>query len=135
MNIEIDHLTLNVESAEVCVQFYSTILGLTPENHDAWKEGNAKFPSVRINARNMIHFFPPDMWEDMGDLICSPGKANHVCLAYTRNEWEKLLQRLNEHDITINGPFIMTGSRGKGTSIYITDPEGFTVELKTYELI
>jgi len=133
MQFAIDHLTLNVESADVCVRFYSDVIGLARENYDEWKDGKAKFPSVRINPYNMIHFFPPDMWEDMGDLICSPGKANHVCLAMEPNEWEPMLKRLEEHNVKINGPFTMTGSRGKGTSIYIVDPEGFTIELKTYD--
>lgn len=133
MNVEIDHLTLNVENPDVCMTFYTEILGLTAENHSAWKEGKAKFPSVRINTHNMIHFFPPNMWEDMGDLINSPGKANHVCLAFADNKWKALLKRLDEHQITVKGPLILSGSRGTGTSIFVVDPEGFTIELKTYD--
>lgn len=133
MKVEIDHLTLNVESPDTCVKFYSEVLGLTPENYDAWKEGNAKFPSVRVNSHNIIHFFPPTMWEELGDLICAPGKANHVCLAYGDKEWNPLLKRLADHDVQIKGPFILSGARGTGTSIFVVDPEGFTIELKTYD--
>jgi catechol 2,3-dioxygenase-like lactoylglutathione lyase family enzyme len=133
MKFGIDHLTLNVDSPDVCVQFYSKVLGLPPENYEEWKEGKAKFPSVRLNANNMIHFFPPEMWEELGDLICTPGKANHVCIAYERKEWKKLLERLNAHKITPRGPFNLMGARGKGTSIFVDDPEGFTIELKVYD--
>lgn len=133
MIIQIDHLTLNVESVDVCIEFYTKVIGLTPENYEAWKLGEAKFPSVRINPNNMIHFFPPDMWEDLGDLICAPGKANHVCLAFEKNEWDALRERLDAHHIKIKGPFILMGSLGKGTSIFVDDPEGFTIELKTYD--
>jgi catechol 2,3-dioxygenase-like lactoylglutathione lyase family enzyme len=133
MKVEIDHLTLNVISPDVCINFYTEVIGLTAENHDAWREGKAKFPSVRINPHNMIHFFPPTMWENLGDLICSPGKANHVCLAFADKEWKALLKRLAAHKITIKGPFILSGSRGTGTSIFVDDPEGFTLELKTYD--
>lgn len=134
MRVEIDHLTLNVESPDRCVTFYSEVLGLLPENYIVWKQGDAKFPSVRINSHNMIHFFPPDMWKELGDLICSPGKANHLCLVFEEKEWKALLKRLDTHQVKIiRGPIILTGARGKGTSIFIADPEGFTIELKTYE--
>ncbi|MEZ6852434.1 VOC family protein [Halodesulfovibrio aestuarii] len=133
MNVEIDHLTLNVESPDACVAFYHEVIGLLPENYDAWKQGKAKFPSVRINTHNMIHFFPPDMWKEMGYLLCSPGKGNHVCLAFAEKEWTALLHRLEEREIKMRGPLTLTGARGTGTSIFINDPEGFTVELKTYD--
>ncbi len=56
-----------------------------------------------------------------------------MCLAFADKEWKALLKRLGEHKITIRGPFILGGSRGTGTSIFVTDPEGFTIELKTYD--
>lgn len=133
MIVQIDHVTLNVESAEVCMRFYTKVLGLAPENYEEWKKGEARFPSVRINADNMIHFFPPEMWEELGDLICGPGKVNHVCLAFEKSEWDALLQRLEVNQVEVRGPFILMGSHGKGKSIFINDPEGFTIELKVYE--
>ncbi|SIN94586.1 VOC family protein [Halodesulfovibrio marinisediminis] len=133
MNIEIDHLTLNVESPDVCVKFYTEILGLTPENYEEWKEGTARFPSARINSHNIIHFFPPKMWKELGNLIDAPGKANHVCLAYAGNNWKVLMKRLEEHNVQIKGPLTLQGARGTGTSIFIVDPEGFSIELKTYD--
>ncbi|MCG8530879.1 MAG: VOC family protein [Desulfovibrionales bacterium] len=133
MIIEMDHLTLNVESPDRCMEFYTKVIGLVPENYDAWKKGDAKFPSVRINSNNMIHFFPPQMWEDLGDLICSPGKANHMCLAFEQHEWKALLERLELNGVDVKGPHTLMGSRGTGTSIFVVDPEGFTLELKVYD--
>lgn len=132
MNIEIDHLTLNVKNPDICMDFYTKIIGLKPENYESWKDGKARFPSARINSHNILHFFPPNMWEEQGNLIEAPGKANHVCLAFADNEWKELVKRLDENHIQIRGPMTLQGARGTGTSIFVTDPEGFTLELKTY---
>ena len=58
---------------------------------------------------------------------------DHFCIALDRASWDQLERRLMERGLAIDGPRQVWGARGRGTSIYVSDPDGNTVEFKTYE--
>ena len=133
MRAGMDHIVINALEVEVMVGFYVEVLGLAPERVDAYRQGEAPFPSVRLNEATIIDFFPKGMWE--GSEITGPRSENmnHFCLTVMRTDWEALRGRLASHGVEIEiGPVPRWGALGVGTSIYFRDPEGNLVEARTY---
>ena len=129
-----DHIVINALEVEVMVGFYVEVLGLAPERVEAYRQGEAPFPSVRLNEETIIDVFPREMWAGPG--IAGPGRENmnHFCLTVTRTDWEALRDRLASHGVEIEvGPVPRWGARGVGTSIYFRDPEDNLVEARTYD--
>jgi catechol 2,3-dioxygenase-like lactoylglutathione lyase family enzyme len=130
-----DHIVINVVDVEVMIAFYVEVLALAPERVEAYRQGEAPFPSVRLNAETIIDFFPREMW----DVVTVAGPAhvnmNHFCLTVTRDDWSALRDRLADVGVDIEvGPVPRWGANGVGTSIYFRDPEHNLVEVRTYEL-
>ena len=110
-----DHLVLAVADVERSLAWYQDFLGLEGVRVDEWREGNAPFPSVRVDASTIIDFIPRRDDSDRGSNL------DHLCLAVDPVD----LSPLGE-----TGP--RYGARGVGTSVYIQDPDGNTVELRHY---
>lgn len=130
----LDHIVLNIEDDETIIDFYTKILMLPAERLEAYRAGNAPFPSVRINQNTVIDVFPKKLWEQ--DVLTGQGfrNLNHFCLSLTKNDWEDLHRRLLNNQIPISeGPVQRWGARGTGTSLYFPDPEGNVIEARFYE--
>src|SRR5690348_1899850 len=123
----LDHLVLNVTDAESSLTFYEG-LGLPAERADAYRAGTVPFPSVRINDTTIIDLFPPSLHHAKID----GNNVNHFCFvvdADTDGLREKLIA-LGMH-IAHEDPNNF-GARGYGASFYVRDPDGNTIELKSY---
>lgn len=61
-----------------------------------------------------------------------PGESlyDHFCIAIAADSVEEVLALLDAHGIPHGDPAQRYGATGDGTSIYATDPDGRTVELK-----
>ncbi|MGP0593492.1 VOC family protein [Nitrospira sp. T9] len=130
----LDHIVLNIEDDEIIIDFYTNILMLQAERLEAYRAGNAPFPSVRINQNTVIDLFPRKLWEQNVSAGQGFRNLNHFCLSLTKKDWEDLQGRLRDHKIAISeGPVQRWGARGSGTSIYFTDPEGNAIEARFYE--
>ena len=119
--IGLDHVVLNVADVERSLAFYVD-LGLVPERVEEWRRGEVLFPSVRVDAGTIIDLFA---------LPRTGENANHVCLVVEPTDFDALIAagRLD----VIDGPARRFGARGDGTSVYVRDPDGNTVELRYYE--
>jgi catechol 2,3-dioxygenase-like lactoylglutathione lyase family enzyme len=126
----LDHIVLNVADVDRALRFYADELGLAPERLEEYRRGECPFPSVRVTADTIIDLFPPAMRDG------APGgeRANldHFCLVV-----EEPLDAVQEHLRAIgvaveNGPVRVFGARGTGTSVYVRDPDGTLVELRSY---
>ena len=63
----------------------------------------------------------------------SVGGFDHFCLVGEGLQGEELVAWLREHDVPVQrGPVRVDGARGSGTAVYVTDPDGYTVELKSH---
>lgn len=115
-----DHLVLRVSDAERSLEFYTGALGLAPVRVDEWRGGSAPFPSVRVTDRTIIDLVEGD-----------PAPLDHFCLVVERGDAEALLAnpRLTFADRTAAQRY---GAQGEGMSLYTTDPDGNTVELRWY---
>ncbi|MDG4803914.1 VOC family protein [Micromonospora sp. WMMD980] len=117
-----DHLVLAVEDVERSLDFYCGTLGLAPVRVDRWRAGEVPFPSVRVDAGTMI------------DLVAgAPGGSNvdHFCLVVAPVDWAAVVA--SGRFTVLTGPVPRFGARGTGTSIYVSDPDGNTVELRSYD--
>ena len=60
----------------------------------------------------------------------SSGRLDHLCLVITPTDLNELA-RNGPFDV-IEGPCIRSGAQGNGTSLYVRDPDGTTIELRYY---
>lgn len=120
-----DHLVFYCADVETTLAFYTDELGLGGVNVDEWRAGEALFPSVRVNADTII------------DLLNRPGgstggNVDHICLVASAETIETIDANRDRFQV-VDGPGERFGARGIGWSIYIVDPDGNTVELRTYD--
>ena len=117
----LDHVVLDVADVERSLAFYCGELGLAPERVDEWRRGEVLFPSVRVDPHTII------------DLLAAPRtgeNADHVCLVVEPIDLEAL--KASGRFTVVDGPATRFGARGAGTSLYVKDPDGTTVELRHY---
>lgn len=115
-----DHIVLRVADVEASVAFYCDELGLAPERLDEWRRGEVLFPSVRIDATTVI------------DLFAAPheaqGNLDHFCLVIEPTDLDALAARF-PGAARADGLF---GAQGYASSVYLQDPDGNTIELRSY---
>jgi catechol 2,3-dioxygenase-like lactoylglutathione lyase family enzyme len=119
--VGLDHLVLNVADVERSLAFYCRGLGLAPERVDEWRRGVVPFPSVRVDADTIL------------DLLAAPRSGencDHLCLVVEPVDLEAV-KASGRFDV-VDGPATRFGARGNGTSLYVKDPDGNTVELRHY---
>ncbi|WP_460067618.1 VOC family protein [Streptomyces sp. YKOK-I1] len=116
-----DHLVLNVADVERSLDFYTGLLGLEPVRVAEWRAGEVPFPSVRIT---------PDTIVDLLDRPRGEANVDHICLTVDPLDWDELIA--SGTFTVLEGPAPRFGARGTGTSVYIADPDGNTVELRWY---
>lgn len=125
--LALDHVVLNVADVERSLEFYQR-LGLAGERLDEYRRGAVKFPSVRVNAETIIDLFPPAMH----GASAPNGNMNHLCLAVDASE-DELTSHLKESGVVIESSASANfGARGIAASFYVRDPDGNTVEVRTY---
>ncbi len=117
----LDHVVLNVADVERSLAFYCDELGLAPERVEEWRRGEVPFPSVRVDGSTII------------DLLAAPRtgeNADHLCLVVDPVDLDAV-KASGRFDV-VDGPATRFGARGNGTSLYVNDPDGNTVELRHY---
>jgi glyoxylase I family protein len=124
----IDHVVLRVADIDAMRRFYCDILGAT---HVAYR---AQFGMSHLRVgESMI-----DLVEVNGPLGKSGGAApgsegrnmDHLCLRVEPFDQQSIVAHFERHGVKIGDIRNRFGAEGNGISIYITDPEGNTVELK-----
>lgn len=119
----LDHVVLRVANLDRSLAFFVGVLGLHVERVI---EG-ASFCHVRC-GRNLI-----DLLEAPEDSRPAPGRENvdHFCLN-VRGDIDDIHRYLKDKGVSIKTPPGETyGATGFGTSLYVLDPDGHTIELKT----
>lgn len=118
----LDHIVLNVADAEKSLAFYRYELGLEGVRVEEWRTGDVPFPSVRLDESTIIDLF---------ELPRTGENLNHFCLVVEPMDFEQI-KASGRFDV-IDGPGKRFGARGDGTSLYVRDPDGNTVELRYYD--
>ncbi len=117
----IDHVVLTVPDVERTLAWWRDELGLEPERVDEWRRGEAPFVSLRISGDTLIDLFPG---ERTGENV------NHVALVVEGVDLDELAAS-GRFEVEM-GPADLFGAKGVGRGLYIKDPDGNRVELRTY---
>jgi catechol 2,3-dioxygenase-like lactoylglutathione lyase family enzyme len=124
----LDHIVLEVADVQRSVDFYAG-LGLEPERLDAYRRGAVKFPSMRISADTLIDLFPPQMHgrpKGAGHNLHHFALVSDLPIAEIRETLKQLsieIKQEADHNF---------GARGLANSVYVRDPDGNSVEIRTY---
>jgi catechol 2,3-dioxygenase-like lactoylglutathione lyase family enzyme len=117
----LDHLVLIVADVEVALAWYIDELGGTPVRVDEWRAGEVLFPSVRLSESAIIDFV---QGERTGQNV------DHVCIEVEATDLSAVAASGRFH--VVGGPAEVFGARGMGTGLYVRDPDGNTIELRSY---
>ncbi len=120
-----DHLVLRVDDLDSALSFYTEALGLEPLRVDEFRRGEVPFPSVRIAADSLIDLVPKAR-------VPGSNNVDHFCLV-VEGDLDGLASELQARGVEVTGESGRRwGAHGWGNSIYVSDPEGNTIELKSY---
>lgn len=117
----IDHIVLVVADVEATVDWYHRELGLPVERLDRWRAGDVLFPSLRLSEHSLIDVLAG---ERTGENV------NHFALVVDDVDLDELATS-GRFDVAA-GPSDLWGARGMGRGLYVKDPDGNLVELRTY---
>ena len=127
----LDHIVLRVADAEASMSWYVQKLGLAPERLEQWRGGEVPFPSVRVDATTVI-----DLLEVKAESQSEPGSQptginlDHFALLVPGVDLNALAE--SAEFTVIRGPGALWGAQGRGLGMYVADPDGHVVELRTY---
>lgn len=116
-----DHLVLVSPEPERLVAWYRDELGLAPERLDEWRRNEVPFVSMRVSPTFLI---------DIAEGDRTGTNVDHVALTVEGVDLDELAAS-GRFDVEM-GPADLFGARGVGRGLYIRDPEGNRVELRTY---
>ena len=121
---KIDHLVLRVRDINAMRAFYCDVLGA---EHIAYRP---KFGMSHLRVGDSII----DLVEVDKRGVPAPAadglNLDHFCLRVEPFDQEAIVAHLKRHNVALGPIRERYGAEGNGISIYLTDPEGNTVELK-----
>ena len=139
--VGVNHVVLNVRDIEAAHRFWTEIVGLRQVGALRPQAGLGPMPQMRFysgdHAGKLAHHdvaivenpnlpAPPEQWQLFG----APQAINHIAIAFpNRAAWLKKLAALRERGVKFN----LRINHGVTHSVYISDPNGYGVEL-LYEL-
>jgi len=129
-----DHLVVQCRDVEKSLEFYCSLLGLAGDRVDAWRAGEVPFCSARIDAGTLIDLLPAGTYAGTPDGNIEGQRVNHFCLTLDGPAFDAFQAKLQAEGVAIvDGPSIRYGARGDALSVYIRDPDGLVVEVRSYE--
>lgn len=125
----IDHIVIKVADVYRSEAFYSKYLGARAEMRDEFLSGERGFLSMRIGDA-LIDLVPA---EDPGSV--GPKGVAHICLVVEGTDPVEARKAFEDDGVLVESAvsFDRLGAHGAGPSFYITDPDGYRIELKWYE--
>jgi glyoxylase I family protein len=127
--VAIDHIVLRSEHYRELIDFYCNVIGCTLE-----RETSAEFGLTQLRAGNALI----DIVDVNGELGKPGGAApgptgnnlDHFCLQIETFDEAELITYLKSHGIETGEFHERNGAQGMGRSLYISDIDGNTVELR-----
>jgi glyoxylase I family protein len=125
----IDHIVLRTTKLEAMLHFYCEILGCTIERDTSTDNG-----LIQLRAGNaLIDLVIVD--SELGRLGGGPPTAaennvDHYCLQVEPIPEQEIIAQLKRQGVAAGTFEKRYGAQGYGNSIYISDPQGNTVELR-----
>jgi len=120
----LDHVVLTTRNLDVCIDFYTRVLGMRLETFGAGRKA-LRFGNQKINLHVAGKEFEPKAEHPM------PG-ALDVCFICDR-PLDAVIAQLRALGIPIiEGPVAKTGATGPIRSVYLRDPDRNLIELSEY---
>lgn len=119
-----DHIVLRVADVARALDWYVGRLGLEAVRAEQWRAGECPFPSVRISTETIIDLIAGDVDHESRNL-------DHFCVVVTPESMDEV-RRSGEFDIVRDPDFELFGARGMADGLYIRDPDGNEIELRSY---
>lgn len=138
MEATLDHVVLWCDDPSKTADFYQQVIGLTPVRLDAFRAGEAPFPSMRISPVSIIDLMARVAAPVVDAMAGAGGSAghpvNHVCFALARTEFDALRSRLERHGVAISTVMEQSfGAQGLAPkAFYFRDPDGNVLEARYY---
>ena len=125
---DIDHIVLRVADLDRAIHFYCEVLGC----HEERRVEEVGLVQLRA-GRSLIDLV--DVTSPIGrQWGAGPGaegrNVDHFCLRIDPFDEQEIAAELTRHGIEAGEVARRYGAEGMGPSIYISDPDGNTVELK-----
>lgn len=117
----LDHVVLNVADARRSVAWWRDLLGAEPLRLDEWEAGTVLFASVRLDESTIIDLFETER---------TGANVDHLCVVVEGADLEEVAAS-GRFDVE-GPPAQLYGARGTGTALYVRDPDGNRIELRTY---
>ena len=125
----IDHLVLRTTRLQEMIGFYCDILGCTLERElpadvglSQLRAGNALIDLVSVDSK---------LGQAGGAAPSTSGNnMDHFCLQIAPFDEQELRRYLSQRDVQMSPFETRYGAEGFGRSVYVTDPDGNTVELR-----
>lgn len=126
--VQIDHVVIRVNNLDQMIDFYTTVLGCRLE------KGPGKMRLAQLRAGSSLI----DLVDAKGPLGKQGGdlpdrnapNMDHVCLQIMPWDVIAITTHLKEHGVQPGNIADRYGAQGNGPSMYISDPEGNSIELK-----
>jgi catechol 2,3-dioxygenase-like lactoylglutathione lyase family enzyme len=124
-----DHVNLRVADADRSLGFYRDLLGLEPERLEELRRGETSLLTFRVTPQAILHLVPtPGFAPARAELDAA---WNHLALN-VEGCMDDLMGELEAAGVEIDTPpFDAYGALGMGRAVYVRDPDGYRVELKT----
>ena len=116
----LDHVVLRVASLERAIEFYGTVLGCRVER----ELQQPRLVQLRAGS-SLVDLVPAAPAAERGS-----GNMDHFALRLEAFDAAALTAHLQRHGVDPGAVHERYGAEGYGPSLYFTDPDGNTVELK-----
>lgn len=116
-----DHIVYVSPDPERLVAWYADELGLEVLRLEQWRRGEVPFVSLRVSPTFLIDVFEGER---------SGVNADHLALTVTDVDIDELAAS-GRFEVQM-GPADLWGAQGMGRGLYVNDPDGNRVELRTY---
>jgi catechol 2,3-dioxygenase-like lactoylglutathione lyase family enzyme len=117
----LDHVVIDCADVERSVAWWRDELGCEPLRLEEWRRGEVPFVSVRISAGTIIDLFARER---------SGENVDHIALQVDDADLDEVVAS-GRFDVA-RGPLELFGAMGQGHGIYVRDPDGNEIELRTY---
>lgn len=119
--VGVDHVVLLSPDPERLVDWYRDHLGMRPERLEEWRRGEVPFVSLRVSSTVLI---------DIARGERTGTNVDHVALTVEDVDLDELA---TSGSVPVEmGPADLFGARGVGRGLYLRDPDGNRLELRTY---
>jgi catechol 2,3-dioxygenase-like lactoylglutathione lyase family enzyme len=117
----LDHVVIDCADVERSVAWWRDELGCEPLRLEEWRRGEVPFVSVRLDATTIIDLVARDR---------TGVNVDHIALTVDGVDLAELAA--SGRFEVVGGPAQLFGAQGVGVGIYVRDPDGNTIELRSY---